>query len=135
MCWLCTYQGESLGKRLNHFIVKHIGVMDISCIARQVSDYLYLNDEKADGISVEIVHEHISKHMLHPRVRIAVMLRQLLEFSTFLQTTLVVQDSGMCTIEKSNTELYLKVIGQIMQLYRADTQGMLFTEDTKEESK
>lgn len=139
MCWLCTYQGEPVGKKLNSFIIKHIGVIDIDCIAVQVSDYLNLNQSvnnstQSTGISKETVCEHISKHMLHPRVRIAVLLRQLLEFSNFLQSTLIVQDNGMCTVEKSHTELYLKVIGQIMQLYRADTNGMLFAEDDKNES-
>ncbi len=137
MCWLCTYQGEPVGKKLNHFIIKHIGVIDTDCIAQQVSDYLTLNQSIQNGqtaptgISKEIVYEHIAKHMLHPRVRIAVVLRQLLEFSNFLQSTLIVQDGGMCTVEKSHSELYLKVIGQIMQLYRADTHGMLFAEDDK----
>jgi len=143
MCWLCTYQGEPLGKKLNQFIIKHIGVIDINCIAIQVSDFLALNPASNanghqltngnDGSSKEMVLEHIAKHMLHPRVRIAVMLRQLLEFSSILQNTLIVQDGGLCTVEKSNTELYLKVIGQIMQLYRADTQGMLFADDEKNE--
>lgn len=130
MCWLCTYQGEPLGKKLNHFIVKHIGVMDITCISVQVSDYLHLNQvNNLEGATSEVIHEHIAKHMLHPRVRIAVLLRQLLEFSTILQSSLIVQDEGMCTVEKSNTELYLKVIGQIMQLYRSDPNGMLFADD------
>jgi hypothetical protein len=35
MCWLCTYQGETLGKKLNEFIVKHIGVMDMQSISKQ----------------------------------------------------------------------------------------------------
>jgi hypothetical protein len=131
MCWLCTYQGEALGKKLNHFIVRHIGVIDIKCISVQVSDFLLLQEPNAEGASQAVVYEHISKHMLHPRVRIAVMLRQLLDFSNILQSTLIAQDNGLCTVEKSNTELYLKVIGQIMQLYRADTQGMLFADDDK----
>lgn len=134
MCWLCTYQGEPLGKKLNIFIIKHIGVMDINCIASQVSDFLVANEPLADGISQATVIEHISKHILHPRVRIAVLLRQLLDFSCILQSTLIVQDGSVYTVEKSNTELYLKVIGQIMQLYKSDTSGMLFTEDEKENS-
>ena len=132
MCWLCTYQGEALGKKLNFFIIKSIGVMDIHCIATQVSDYLRNYEPSAEGTSQEIVIEHISKHMLHPRVRIAVLLRQLLEFSTILQSTLIVQDGTIYTVEKSNTELYLKVIGQIMQLYKSDTSGMLFTDEEKD---
>ena len=34
-----------------------------------------------------------------------------------------------CTVEKTNAELYLKVIGQVMTMYKIDTQGMLFTQD------
>ena len=131
MCWLCTYQGETLGKKLNDFIVKHIGVMDMQCISKQVSDFLLLNEPTAEEASHEIIYEHVSKHMLHPRVRMAVLLRQLLEFCALLQTSLVVQDAGLCTVDKSNAELYLKVIGQIMTIYKADTQGMLFSEEDK----
>ena len=131
MCWLCTYQGEPLGKKLNDFIVKHIGVMDMTCISRQVSDFLLVQEPTAEDATNEVVYEHIAKHMLHPRVRVAVLLRQLLEFCSLLQTSLVVQDAGLCTVDKSNAELYLKVIGQIMTLYKADTHGMLFSEDDK----
>ena len=35
-CWLCSYQSEALGIKLNAFIVKHIGVMSIETIAMQV---------------------------------------------------------------------------------------------------
>jgi hypothetical protein len=131
MCWLCTYQGETLGKKLNEFIVKHIGVMDMQSISKQVSDFLLLQEPLAEEATHEIVYEHVSKHMLHPRVRMAVLLRQLLEFCALLQTSLVVQDAGLCTVDKSNAELYLKVIGQIMTIYKADTQGMLFSEEDK----
>jgi hypothetical protein len=131
MCWLCTYQGETLGKKLNDFIVKHIGVMDMQSISKQVSDFLLLQEPLAEEATHEIVYEHVSKHMLHPRVRMAVLLRQLLEFCALLQTSLVVQDAGLCTVDKSNAELYLKVIGQIMTIYKADTQGMLFSEEDR----
>lgn len=131
MCWLCAFQGEPLGKKLNDFIVKHIGVMDMTCISRQVSDFLLLQEPTAEGAGHEIIYEHVSKHMLHPRVRMAVLLRQLLEFCALLQTSLVVQDAGLCTVDKSNAELYLKVIGQIMTLYKADPNSMLFSEEDK----
>ena len=131
MCWLCTFQGEPLGKKLNEFIVKHIGLMDMHCIAQQVSDFLLLNESGAEHASKEHVYVHISIHMLHPKVRTAVMLRQLLDFAGLLQSSLVVNEGGMCTFDKANAELYLKVINQIMTLYRADTHSMLFSEEEK----
>ena len=131
MCWLCTFQGEPLGKKLNEFIVKHIGLMDMHCISQQVSDFLLLNEQQAQYGTKEFVYIHISIHMLHPKVRTAVMLRQLLDFSGLLQTSLVVTEDGICTFDKANAELYLKVINQIMTLYKADTHAMLFSDEEK----
>ena len=118
MCWLCAYHGEALGARLSAFIVKNIGVMDPQCIAQQVSDFLLLQVPDAEGASREIVHEHIARHMLHPRVRLAVTLRQLLDFLSLIQTSLVVNDGGACTVDKSNADLYLKVIEKVVTLYK-----------------
>ena len=131
MCWLCTFQGEPLGKKLNEFIVKHIGLMDMHCISQQVSDFLILNEPQAEGAAKDHVYLHISTHMLNPKVRMAVMLRQLLDFSSLLQTSLVVTEGGLTTFDKANAELYLKVINQIMTLYKADTHGMLFSDEEK----
>jgi hypothetical protein len=105
--------------------------MDMHCIAQQVSDFLLLNEKEAVNASKEHVYVHISVHMLHPRVRTGVMLRQLLDFSGLLQTSLVVNEGGICTFDKANAELYLKVINQIMTLYKADTHAMLFSEEEK----
>ena len=129
MCWLCAFQGEPLGKKLNEFIVKHIGVMDMHCISQQVSDFLLLSEPNATDAKKSNVYAHISVHMLHPKVRTAVMLRQLLDFSGLLQSSLVVNEGGLCTFDKANAELYLKVINQIMTLYKADTHAMLFSDE------
>ena len=117
MCWICSYQGNLLGKQLNDFIVKNIGYMEINCIAQQVSDYILLREPNALNAAKDDVYSHIHAHMLHPKVRMAVMLRQLLEFAGLLQNSIVVREGDLCTIDKSNAELYLKVIGQIMTLY------------------
>jgi len=131
MCWLCAFQGEPLGVKLSAFIIRHVGIMDMGCIAQQVSDFLLVSEPSAEGACKDTVLEHIARHMLHPRVRMAVLLRQLLDFSTLLQNTLVVSDDGICTVDKGNAELYLKVITQIMTLYKADTSGMLFADDER----
>jgi hypothetical protein len=129
MCWLCSYQGNLLGKQLNDFIVKNIGYMELNCISQQVSDFVILKEPEAEKVSKDDVYSHIHAHMLHPKVRMAVMLRQLLEFAGLLQGSIVVRDGDMCTIDKSNAELFLKVIGQIMTLYKADPTGMVFSDD------
>jgi hypothetical protein len=130
-CWLCSYQSEALGIKLNAFVVKHIGVMSIETIAMQVSDYLLISEPTAEGAEAKYVQEHIQRHVLHPRVRIAVLLRQLLDFSSLLQTSLVITEGGSVVVDKPNAELYLKCINQIMTLYKADITGMIFSDDER----
>lgn len=130
-CWLCSYQGEALGIKLNAFIVKHIGVMSIETIAMQVSDYLLIGEPAAEGADPADVQEHVQRHVLHPRVRIAVLLRQLLDFAALLQASLVVSEGGSVIIDKSNAELYFKSINQIMSLYKADLTGMIFSDEER----
>ena len=126
---MCTFHGELIGRQLNEFIVKNIGYMDTHCISQQVSDLLLLQDPAAVAAGKDDVYAHINWHMLHPRVRMAVMLRQMLEFAGLLQGSMVVRDGDNCTVDRGNAELYLKVIAQVMTLYKADPQGMQFGED------
>ena len=128
-CWLCTMQGDITGQRMQAFIVKNIGYMDLRCISQQVSDFILLQYPEAPGANEPVVYGHIVSHILHPRVRLAVMLRQLLELTNLLQNSIVVNDGVNTTVDKSNAELYLKVINQVMSLYKADTTGMLYSQD------
>jgi hypothetical protein len=130
-CWLCSYQSEPLGIKLNAFVVKHIGVMSIETISMQVSDFLLLNEPASEGAESLDVQEHVQRHMLHPRVRFAVLLRQLLDFAALLQKGLVVMEGGAVVVDKSNAELYFKSINQILTLYKADITGMLFSDDER----
>ena len=130
-CWLCSYQSEPLGIKLNAFVVKHIGVMSIETISMQVSDFLLLNEPTSEGANPLEVQEHVQRHMLHPRVRFAVLLRQLLDFAALLQKSLVVMEGGTPVVDKSNAELYFKSINQILTLYKADIVGMLFSDEER----
>lgn len=118
--------GEQVGQTMQSFIASKIGVMELRCISQQVSDYVLLNHPNADGAAADNVYAHIVEHSLHPRVRLAVLLRQLLNLTSLVQNSIVVQDGVHCTVDKANAELYLKIIGQIMALYKADTGTMLF---------
>jgi hypothetical protein len=130
-CWLCSFQSEPLGVKLNAFIVKHIGVMSIETISTQVSDYLLLNEPASQGANPPDVQEHIQRHVLHPRVRIAVLLREVLDFASLLQPSLVLSEGGSVIVDKPNAELYLKCINQIMTLYKADIPNMVFSDDER----
>ena len=91
-CWLCSMQGEVLGARMQEFIIKNIGFMDLHCISQQVSDFILVQHGGAVGADEQAVHAHIMRHVLHPRVRLAVMLRQLLELANLLQGNILVRE-------------------------------------------
>ena len=67
--------------------------MQVRCIAQQVSDYVLLQHEDAEGVTPADVQRHIVEHSLHPRVRLAVLLRQLLDLTSLIQSSIVVQVS------------------------------------------
>ena len=142
-CWMCLYQTDDEAKRLMEFIVRSVGYIDMFNIASQVSAFIqtrYQNVQDADGNVVELkgatpenIERHIRKHILHPKVRIAVIIKELLQFQDHLHKNLVVEDAatGLSAVDKGNVELYLKVIAQITALYKAETGTMLFgTEET-----
>ena len=85
-------QGESLGVRMQEFIIKNIGFMDLHCISQQVSDFILIKHPSTQGADENAIHTHIMQHILHPRVRLAVMLRQLLELANLLQGNILVRE-------------------------------------------
>eukprot|EP00961_Rhodomonas_salina_P201096 2712605-Rhodomonas_salina.7 len=119
-CWMCMYQNDDEAKRLMEFIVKYQDATDTSSIKIGLL-----------GASPQDVEKHIKKHILHPKVRIAIMLKELLEFQDHLHKNLIVEDvaTGITAVDKGNVDLYLKVISQISTLYKADTTSMLFGTD------
>jgi hypothetical protein len=137
-CWMCLYQSDDEAKRLTEFIVRSVGYIDVFNISAQVSSFIhtrYKNAVDANGKLVPVVgadppdvDRHIRKHILHPKVRIAVIIKELLEFQDHLHKNLVVEDvaTGLTAVDKGNVELYLKVIAQITTLYKAETSTMLF---------
>ena len=63
MCWLCSYQGDELGKQLNEFIVQNIGFMEMNCISQQVSDFLLIKVPSADKASKDDIFTHSRAHV------------------------------------------------------------------------
>jgi len=72
--------------------------------------------------------------MLHPKVRIAVLLRDLLEFLIILRRNLIVTDvhNDISIVDKGNVDLYLKVISHIISMYKSETSNMLFTNEVSD---
>ena len=79
--------------------------------------------------STDEIYAHLSLHVLHPTVRIAHALRGLVELSETLKDLTVTrgEENENPLVDVRTVTMYLKVISEIMQVYRsADPSKMLF---------
>ena len=119
-CWLCDYNREPEARMVTQFIAENAGNMGVPQLAAAVHDVLASSMPDGEGIGIDVIKEHITTHTLMPAVRVAGILRSLLDLSDKLSTTLTTEDEdGNPTIEKKNVEAYLKVTAEIMQMYRS----------------
>ena len=86
--------------------------------------------EQGPGVpSIDEIYTHLSLHVLHPTVRVAHALRGLVELSETLRELTVAkgEDGESPLVDVRTVTMYLKVISEIMQIYRsADPSKMLF---------
>eukprot|EP00961_Rhodomonas_salina_P175091 2361901-Rhodomonas_salina.2 len=98
-CWMCLYQTDDEAKRLMEFIVRSVGYIDTFNISTQDSSGNLVELKGAKPLDIE---RHIKKHILHPKVRIAVIIKELLQFQDHLHKNLVVEDAatGLSAVDK-----------------------------------
>ena len=89
-------------------------------MADRVHEALVENVPMAEGIGLDEVREHINSHMLHPGVRVACLMRSLLKLSDKLEgiSTAFDPETGQTVVNAKSVTVYLKVISEIMQMYR-----------------
>ena len=88
----------------------------------------------AEGTTKAEIKEHIQRgHLLSPSLQVSHILRSLLDLRDTLHTMLITEDeNGTKTVDARNMSVYLKVIAEIMQVYRTgDISKMLFASEEK----
>jgi len=80
--------------------------------------------------TAEEIQVHIKRHVLHPSVRVAQILRNLLELADTLQELVSGRgEDGLPLVDVRTVTVYLKVISEVMQIYKtADLTKMLFAD-------
>ena len=120
-CWLCDYNREPEARQISQYIAENAAHMGVQQLAVAVHEVLAASVPDADGISTEVIAEHIGSHTLVPSVRVAGILRTLLDLNEKIASTLAsVDEDGNTVIEKKNVDAYLKVTNEIMQMYRSE---------------
>ena len=86
--------------------------------------------DEAELPSAEDIKLHIKRHVLHPAVRVSQILRNLLELADTLQELVSGRgEDGLPLVDVRTVTVYLKVISEIMQIYKtADISKMLFAD-------
>jgi hypothetical protein len=136
-CWMCENCVSEDVRHFHRFMVEKAHIVDASEMAEHMREHLLASsEEKDEDLAARVLptaHEiltHVSRHVLHPCVRVASILRNLLDLAELLRELIMSRaDDGTPLIDVRTVTVYLKVIAEIMQIYRnADMTKMLFNE-------
>ena len=132
-CWLCEYNKDPEAIRMSRFLIENASNMGIEQMAKSVHERLAEVDPHGNGHSIEDVKEHIKLHIVTPTIKISCMLRALIALMDKLEDSLMdVRDDGTPVVDSKNVAVYLKVVSEIMQIYRSGDLGkMTFAEHTQ----
>ena len=135
-CWMCeNCTGEDV-RNFHRFMVEKAHIVDAAEMAAHMHQHLMEASAETDAealLALPTAHDiltHVSKHVLHPSVRVASILRNLLDLAEMLRELIMSRaEDGTPLIDVRTVTVYLKVIAEIMQIYRnADMTRMLFNE-------
>lgn len=132
-CFLCDYCTSNEVKFVSSFISDNIANMDVMCMAKQIQCYILEKrpefSQGSHGLEVVSIRKHIRQHMLSPTVRIADMMRHLLNLLESMRGNLerVDEETGESSADRSNIDIYLKVVTKVLDMYKmSETNKMLF---------
>lgn len=133
-CWLCEFSDDQLARNLTKFISEQAVTMGPELMAERVHEALVDKVPMSEGIGLDEVREHIMVHTLSPSVRVACIMRSLLKLTDKLEgiTTSVDPETGQTVVEAKNVTVYLKVVSEVMQMYRTgEVSKLLFAPEAK----
>jgi hypothetical protein len=115
-------------------MLQNISNIGVDAMTDMIHTHLQEAAPDAAGTSKQDIKEHIQKgHLLSPSLQISHILRSLLELRDTLHSMLIHEDeNGVKTVDARNMSVYLKVIAEIMQVYRTgEMSKMLFSSEEK----
>jgi len=120
-CWLCRNCTTDDVKSVHSFMIEKEHSVDAHEMAAHRREHLDSQSRRGaldddDVPSVEDIQLHIKRHVLHPAVRVAQILRNLLELADTLQELVSGRgEDGLPLVDVRTVTVYLKVISEIMQ--------------------
>ena len=130
MCWLCKFNSDRDAIDMNQFIQENIASMPVETLAREVA--AELQDRKPNltdaDLDVVTIQHHIQSHTLNPTVRIGITLRHMLDLSDKVRGHLdkVDKDGQNLGLDPKMLDSYIRLQSQILNIYKSETNRMLF---------
>jgi hypothetical protein len=140
-CWLCINRTHPIAQKLHTFMLYNVGNISVEDMASMMEHHLNTirpDDEIWLGSTAADIQRHIEGgHILSPPLQVANILRSLIKLKDTLNSKLLVNDeSGTeLVVDTKNVNCYLKVISEIMQIYRTgEASKMLFYANEADQS-
>lgn len=127
-CWLCTFSHCDLAKDLNDFSIHNVPRMSCQVVAEQMHEQIMRSYGRAQGASVPDILRHLREHVVHPLVSLSIHARSLSSLAESLRENLFERDpeTGQVIVDAKNSELYLKTVSHLCNLYKSDNGRLLF---------
>ncbi|KAJ1467708.1 hypothetical protein T484DRAFT_1755664 [Baffinella frigidus] len=127
VCWLCEYQGNRTTNEVVRFIMDGIPHMSLDSLIEQ-SKFLLDNVEMGSNTTPAQLRRHITEHMLHPRVKLALQLQEMSKMQKEVCKCCVVTDidSGERTVNPQAMRAYLTLCSQVSSLYKIGEDKLIF---------
>jgi hypothetical protein len=126
-CWLCRYQANRTTNEVIRFIMDAVPHMALDALVEQ-SKYFLDQVDKASCCSFAQVRRHITEHMLHPRVKLALQLQDMARMQQEVGKCCVVNDveSGEKTINTQAMRVYMTLCSQVVGVYKLGEERLTF---------
>lgn len=123
-CCLCEYQGNTSTNEVIRFIMEGIPHIALDSLVTQ-SKYMLDTLVPGNNNNTEQVRLHITEHMLHPRVKLALQLHEMTRMQKDLSKCCVVYDveSGEKNVNQQAMRVYLTLSSQISAVYKLGAAG------------
>jgi hypothetical protein len=126
-CHLCTYHGDRSTAAVIALIMDSVSHISIDSLVDQ-SKYLLDHLEVTNTATKAEIRIHITRHILHPRVKLAIQIQELCKMQREVAKCCVVRDveSGERTVNTQAMRVYLSLSSQVSGAYKTCEDKLLF---------
>jgi len=126
-CWLCRYQANRTTNEVVRFIMDAVPHMALDALVEQ-SKYILDKVDQESCCSLAQVRKHITEHMLHPRVKLALQLQDMARMQQEVSKCCVVSDveTGEKTVNTQAMRVYLTLCNQVVGVYKVGEERLTF---------